>query len=115
LTTFTLFDLPAREWRRGLAQMRTTPPHLTRVPGLRFGRMLGSGVSFGLRPNLRRYGLLAEWEGPEAAHAFLRADPLLARFAARGFGPCRAARGSLVPRSSAPLLKTRNALRPGRG
>ena len=85
LTTFTLFDVPAAEWRRGLAQMGTTPAHLRGVPGLRWGRMLGSGVDFGLRPNLRRYALLAEWTDEAAARQFLAADPLLARFAERGW------------------------------
>jgi len=85
LTTFTLFDLPATEWRRGLAQMGTTPRHLQQVPGLAFGRMLGSGVDFGLRPNLRRYALLAEWHTEEAARTFLAGDALLRQFAARGW------------------------------
>lgn len=85
MTTFTLFDLPAAEWRRGLAQMRTTPPHLRTVPGLLFGRLLGSGVNFGLTPNLRRYGLLAEWASAADAQRFLTADPLLRQWAARGW------------------------------
>ncbi|MBC7447858.1 MAG: spheroidene monooxygenase [Hymenobacteraceae bacterium] len=66
--------------------MGTTPAHLRAVPGLAWGRMLGSGVDFGLKPNLHRYALLLDWQADEAAaHAFLAADPLLARWAARGW------------------------------
>ena len=85
MTTLTLFDLPAAEWRRGLTQMGTTPAHVRTVPGLTWGRMLGSGVDFGLRPNLRRYALVADWETEAAARTFLATDPLLARFAAHGW------------------------------
>lgn len=85
MTTLLLFDLPAGEWRRGLAQMGTTPAHLHRVPGLAWGRLLGSGVDFGLTPNLRRYALLADWTDAAAARTFLETDPLLARWHARGW------------------------------
>jgi hypothetical protein len=85
LTTLSVFDLPATEWRRGLAQMGSTPAHLRQVPGLLWGRMLGSGVDFGVTPNLRCYALLAEWQSADAAHAFFQTDPLLARWAARGW------------------------------
>ncbi len=85
MTTLTVFDLPAAEWRRGLAQMGTTPAHLRTVPGLTWGRMLGSGVDFGITPNLRRYALLADWTTEADAHHFLATDPLLGRWAARGW------------------------------
>ncbi len=65
--------------------MGTTPAHLRRVAGLLWGRILGSGVDFGLKPDLRRYALLAEWESAAAARTFLAHDPLLARWAARGW------------------------------
>ena len=65
--------------------MGTTPAHLRAVPGLRWGRMLGSGIDFGLRPNLRRYALLAEWTDEAAARAFLAEDFLLARWRTRGW------------------------------
>ncbi len=86
MTTLTLFTLPASEWRRGLVQMGTTPAHLRTVPGLVWGRMLGSGVDFGLKPNLRQYALLLDWQTNEvAARAFLATDPMLVRWAARGW------------------------------
>jgi spheroidene monooxygenase len=52
------------------------------VPGLRFAKALGSGQhgGFGLRPSLRRQGLLAVFDGEAAAHDFLAASPLAAAY-----------------------------------
>ncbi len=83
--TFLFFTLPPGDWQRGLLQMGTTPRHLCKVPGLRFARMLGTGIAYGLRPDLRHYGLLAEWTDATAAQAFLLTDPVLTAFAARGW------------------------------
>ena len=65
--------------------MGTTPAYLRTVPGLQWGRMLGSGVDFGLKPNLRRYALVAEWANETAAQQFFATDALLGRWAARGW------------------------------
>ena len=64
--------------------MGTSPPHLRRVPGLRFFKLLGSGGTngFGLSPNWDRYALLATWDAPEAAAAF-EAGPLWAEYQRR--------------------------------
>ena len=71
-TTLTVFTLRPGHRHWGLAQMGTSPPHLRRVPGLRFFKLLGSGATrgFGLMPNWDRYALLAVWEAPAAAAAF---------------------------------------------
>lgn len=47
--------------------------------------MLGSGINFGLRPDLHRYGLLAEWENAAAAYQFFATDSLLQQWTARGW------------------------------
>ncbi|RTQ51747.1 spheroidene monooxygenase [Hymenobacter gummosus] len=55
--------------------MGTVPPQLRRVPGLRFAKLLGSGFDFGLRPNLQRYGFMAEWDDEAAAERFFATHP----------------------------------------
>jgi heme-degrading monooxygenase HmoA len=54
--------------------MGTLPPRLAQIPGLRFGKLLGSGVDFGLRPNFRRYGFMAVWDDADAAAHFFAHD-----------------------------------------
>jgi hypothetical protein len=56
--------------RRDLARMRR---------GLRFWKLLGTGEGrgFSLRPNFSRYGLLAVWDGAEAADEFFDHSPLM--------------------------------------
>ncbi|TGE26082.1 spheroidene monooxygenase [Hymenobacter aquaticus] len=56
--------------------MGTAPRQLQRVPGLRFFKMLGSGFDFGLKPNFRRYALMAVWETAADADAFRASHPL---------------------------------------
>jgi len=65
--------------------MGTSPLHLQRVPGLRFFKLAGSGAAngFGLKPNLRRYGLMAVWESAEAATAFFQEHPLWQQYQER--------------------------------
>ena len=76
LTTLSIITLPpgARFW--ALARMGTVPPRLPQVPGLGFAKLMGSGFDFGLRPNLRRYGLLATWTDEAAAETFFTGHPL---------------------------------------
>ncbi|PJJ60580.1 spheroidene monooxygenase [Hymenobacter chitinivorans] len=75
-TTLTIFTLQPGTTRWGLARMGTAPRQLQQVAGLRFFKMLGSGFDFGLKPNFRRYALLAVWETEAAADAFRAAHPL---------------------------------------
>jgi heme-degrading monooxygenase HmoA len=85
LTTLTIFTLKPGLRRWGLAQMGTSPRELRQVAGLRFFQLLGSGAAngFGLRPNLRRYGLLAVWDDADAAAAFFTQHPLWAGYKQR--------------------------------
>ncbi|WP_400190793.1 spheroidene monooxygenase [Hymenobacter sp. B81] len=76
VTTLTIITLLPAHRRWGLAQMGVLPRSFGQVPGLRFGKLLGSGFDFGLRPNLRRYGLLAVWDSEAAAAAFFDHSPL---------------------------------------
>lgn len=73
VTTLSLFGFstPAtRIW--ALAQMGMARGELSRVAGLSFWKLLGSGEGggFGLRPDFSRYGLLATWESAGAADEF---------------------------------------------
>ena len=84
-TTVTVFTLKPGQRRWGLAQMGTSPPHLLRVAGLRFFKLMGSGASngFGFWPNLQRYGLVAVWDDAAAAETFFAQHPLWATYEAR--------------------------------
>lgn len=84
-TTVTVFTLKPGQRRWGLAQMGTSPPHLLRVSGLRFFKLMGSGASngFGFWPNLQRYGMVAVWDDAAAAAAFFTQHPLWATYEAR--------------------------------
>ena len=64
----------ARLWGWSRIVVRGWP--LRAVPGLRFARALGSGQDggFGLRPSLARQGLLAVFDGEDAADAFLAGE-----------------------------------------
>jgi hypothetical protein len=55
-----------------LAQMALARREMSRVAGLRFWKLLGSGEGggFSLRPDFSRYGLLATWENANAADDF---------------------------------------------
>jgi len=50
---------------------------LVGIPGLRFGRLLGSGGGngFAIRPNLGVYAWLGHWDNREAADAFFATHP----------------------------------------
>jgi spheroidene monooxygenase len=58
---------------------------LARVPGLRFGQVMGSGHGggFGLRPSATHQGLFLVFDDDAAADAFLDRSPLVAAYRAR--------------------------------
>ncbi|HEX8329349.1 MAG TPA: spheroidene monooxygenase [Hymenobacter sp.] len=84
-TTLTVFTLKPGNRRWGLAQMGTSPGTLSRVAGLRFFKLMGSGArnGFGFWPNLERYGFMAVWESPDAAAAFFAEHPLWSTYQQR--------------------------------
>jgi len=79
LTTLTIFGIRSGHIRWGLAQMGTSVPHLRKVSGLLFFKLLGSGYGkgFSIKPNFRRYGLICTWHSEEAADAFLNSSDLM--------------------------------------
>lgn len=83
-TTLTLFGIREGHKRWGLAQMGTSVPHLNKVPGLLFYKLLGSGKgkAFSVTPNFRRYGLLCTWENVSAAKDFLNQSELMRQYEA---------------------------------
>lgn len=81
-TTLTLFGIREGHVRWGLAQMGTSVPHLNKVPGLLFYKLLGSGQgkAFSVKPNFRRYGLFCTWENEVAAREFLHCSDLIKQY-----------------------------------
>jgi hypothetical protein len=71
--TLSLFGYSGRERAWAFAQMGLARPRVDGTPGLRFWRLVGSGrgAGFSLSPDWSRYGLLAVWERPSDADAFL--------------------------------------------
>jgi hypothetical protein len=66
-----------------LTQMAFAQPALRHTPGLRFWKLLGSGISFGPRPDFSRYALLTVWSSLEEARAFCAESPTMRRFRRR--------------------------------
>jgi heme-degrading monooxygenase HmoA len=79
LTTLTLFGYSGAEKIWAFMQMAFARPHLRRVSGLRFWKLLGSGDGrgFSLRPNWSRYALLAVWENLDALKKFFATSTLM--------------------------------------
>lgn len=73
-------------WRR----IVLGPRGLRGLPGLRFGKVLGSGHDggFGLRPSSSRQGLFLLFEDRDAAHAFIDAAPLMQAYRRRSRECC---------------------------
>jgi len=82
LTTFTVFRYAssARLW--ALQQMALAPRQLTRVPGLTFFKLMGSGQGkvFSIRPDWSRYALLATWRSSNDADCFFNYSTVLEAF-----------------------------------
>jgi hypothetical protein len=73
VTTFTLMRFrDAQRWWM-LAQMGLARPMMSRIAGLRFWKLLGTGhgSGFSLRPNWNSYGVMGVWDTRPAAHDFL--------------------------------------------
>lgn len=62
--------------------MGTKGSALSKIPGLIFYKLLGSGKGkgFSIQPNLRRYGLMCTWESEEAADEFLERSDLMLEY-----------------------------------
>ena len=82
--TFHRFDrLRDRVW--AFAMMGLARPALSRVPGIGFWKLLGSGTGEGFTPlpNTRVYAILATWPDPETARAGIEGAAIFRRYAAR--------------------------------
>ncbi|NJC28089.1 hypothetical protein [Neolewinella antarctica] len=77
LTFFRYQGVQNRFW--AISQMGIARLALANVPGLRFGRLLGSGGGngFSLKPNFGVYAYLGHWESREAGDTFLRENEWL--------------------------------------
>lgn len=79
--TFFRYEGFRRKWW-AFGQMGVAPKSLETIPGLEFGKMLGSGSrnGFSILPNLSVYGLLCVWENEWKARNFFEKHPLFAAF-----------------------------------
>lgn len=72
--TVTIFRyLPAARFR-AFANMGRVLMQPIRAHGLRFSKLMGSGINFGLRPDFSTYVHLGIWENDELANAFPQTD-----------------------------------------
>ncbi|MFU8872517.1 monooxygenase [Micromonospora sp. SL4-19] len=73
LVTLHVWRIPRTAVPRALARMATHPPRLRRTPGVRFGKLLGTGTGTGFGPgdaDLTRWAALTVWDSPAAAAGF---------------------------------------------
>jgi hypothetical protein len=85
VVVFALFDIATRHRAWGWWQFVAGRRRLRRVPGLRFGKLLGSGHEghFGLKPSGSIQGLFAVFDATSSADAFCATDGLLQQWRAR--------------------------------
>ena len=84
LVTLHLWGVPSRSVPAAVLRVATGRPALRRTPGLRFGKLLGTGTGRTFTPrdaDPRRWGLLAVWDDASSAAAFER-GPLVGRWQA---------------------------------
>ena len=75
LVTLHVWRVPRRAVPRALARMAVDRRRLRAVPGVRFGKLLGTGTGDGFGPgdaDLTRYAALVVWADPAAATRGLR-------------------------------------------
>ncbi len=84
MVTFTLARVRGRDVPRAFARVPVDRRELARTPGLGFARLMGCarGQSFGWRPDLRRWALLAVWDDVAALERFERESPVARRLGA---------------------------------
>ncbi|MEU7620120.1 monooxygenase [Micromonospora rifamycinica] len=73
LVTLHVWRVPRAALGRALARMARHPGRLRRTPGVRFGKLLGTGTGTGFGPgdaDLTRWAALVAWDSPAAAAGF---------------------------------------------
>ncbi len=82
LASFHLIRYPRATAPEGVSRMGLDRPALAKQPGLAFWKLLGTGkgATMTLSADLKRWGLFAVWEAPEALDAFLAESAVAARW-----------------------------------
>ena len=83
IITLCRYEGAQRVW--AFNQMGGSRRTLTRIQGLLFWRLLGTGhgSGFSLRPDFSRYGLLTVWGSSDAADRFMSDSPLIGQYRRR--------------------------------
>jgi len=86
-TTVSILKFGSHRFR-ALAAMGTLPRQLRGADGLRFYRLMGSGIgkAFSLRPDFSRYFFLATWDSEPKAHRFFAQHKAWNRYACYASG-----------------------------
>ena len=80
LTLFRFDSVAARLW--AFVMMGLARPHLSRIEGLTFWKLCGSGTGEGFtpKPNTHVYGILCVWTDEKTARNNLRSTPIFQRY-----------------------------------
>lgn len=84
--SFTVVRYSAGAAALGVWHMAAQRPLLRRVPGMRFGKLLGtgSGAGFSKKPDLLTWALFAVWENEEAWESFRSESRVMEQYRSRG-------------------------------
>ncbi|MEO0916557.1 MAG: spheroidene monooxygenase, partial [Pseudomonadota bacterium] len=83
LTLYRFESLATRLW--AFAMMGLARPQMSRIDGLNFWKLCGSGTGEGFtpKPNTRVYGMLCVWPDEDVAREVLQNEPIFGRYRSR--------------------------------